>query len=265
MMDLNLEGRTALVSGSTRGIGFATALGLAGMGAEVVLHGRTEESVATAVERARAAVPDARFAGAAGDLAMAAGCDAVKEAHGQVDILVNNAGIYEFKPFDEITDGDWEAYFQTNVMSGVRLARHYLRGMIERGWGRIVFVSSESGVFIPPEMIHYGFSKAAQLAVSRGLAETTAGTGVTVNSVLPGPTLVETSEGRLAQRAADEGRTLDDVKEDVFRLRRPSSLLRRYATPEEVANLVCYVCSPASTATNGAALRVDGGIVKTYI
>lgn len=264
-MNLDLGGRTALVTGSTRGIGFASAVGLARLGARTVLHGRTDESVAGALKRARAAAPEGEFAAVAGDVATAAGCDAVAAAHAQADILVNNAGIYAAAPFGDIADAEWDAYFQTNVMSGVRLSRHYLPGMMERDWGRVVFVSSESGVFIPPDMIHYGFSKAAQLAVSRGLAETTAGSGVTVNSVLPGPTWVETNAARVAQRAADEGRTVEEAKADVFERRRPSSLLRRYAEPEEVANLVCYVCSPASSATNGAALRVDGGIVKTYI
>lgn len=264
-MNLDLGGRTALVTGSTRGIGFASAVGLARLGARAVLHGRTEESVAGALERARAAAPEGAFAGVAGDAATAAGCDAVAKAQPQADILVNNAGIYAAAPFGDISDAEWDVYFRTNVMSGVRLSRHYLPGMMARDWGRVVFVSSESGVFIPPDMIHYGFSKAAQLAVSRGLAETTAGSGVTVNSVLPGPTWVETNAARVAQRAADEGRTVEEAKADVFESRRPSSLLRRYAEPEEVANLVCYVCSPASSATNGAALRVDGGIVKTYI
>ena len=264
-MNLDLGGWTALVTGSTRGIGFASAVGLARLGARAILHGRTAGSVAGALERARAAAPDGTFEGVAGDVATAAGCDAIAAAHPQADILVNNAGIYAFAPFEDVTDAEWETYFQTNVMSGVRLSRHYLPGMMERDRGRVVFVSSESGVFIPPEMIHYGFSKAGQLAVSRGLAETTAGSGVTVNSVLPGPTWVETNAERVAQRAADQGRTVEEVKADVFDQRRPSSLLRRYAEPEEVANLICYVCSPASSATNGAALRVDGGIVKTYI
>ena len=264
-MNLDLSGRRALVTGSTRGIGYATATGLAEMGAAVTLHGRTEESVAAALSKARRAAPDATIAGVAGDVATAEGCDAIAAALPEVDVLVNNAGIYAAGEFGDVTDAEWETYFQTNVMSGVRLARRYLPGMIARDWGRMVFVSSESGVFIPPEMIHYGFSKAGQLAVSRGLAETTAGTGVTVNSVLPGPTWVETNAERVARRAADAGRTLAEAKEDVFRDRRPSSLLRRYAEPEEVANLICYACSPASSATNGAALRVDGGIVRTYI
>lgn len=264
-MNLDLSGRAALVTGSTRGIGYATAVGLARMGATVALHGRTAEAVDAAIARARADAPGAEISGAAGDLAAAEGCDAVAAAAPDIDILVNNAGIYAPVAFEEATDAVWETYFQVNVMSGVRLARRYLPGMIARDRGRIVFVSSESGVFIPPDMIPYGFSKAAQLAVSRGLAETTAGTNVTVNSVLPGPTWVETSAGRMARRARDEGRDVEDLKQDVFKHRRPSSLLRRFATPEEVASMICYACSPASSATNGAALRVDGGVVKTYI
>lgn len=264
-MDLDLTGRTALVTGSTRGIGFSTAVGLGEMGAKVLLHGRDKTIVDEAVARASAQAPGATFDGVAGDLGAAAGCDSIAAAHPAIDILVNNVGIYEMKSFKNIPDADWESFFQVNVMSGVRMARHYLPGMIERDWGRMIFVSSESGVFIPPEMIHYGFSKASQLAISRGLAETTAGTNVTVNSVLPGPTLVELQEERLSARAEEQGRTLEDIKGDIFRDRRPTSLLKRYATPEEVANMICYVCSPASSATNGAALRVEGGIVRTIV
>ena len=264
-MDLDLSGRTALVTGSTRGIGFATAVGLGEMGASVIVHGRSNGSVEDALARAKEAVPSGTFSGIAADLVDAAGCDAVAAAYPALDIVVNNVGIYAMVPFEDVPDEDWELYFQVNVMSGVRMARHYLSGMIERNWGRMIFISSESGVFIPPEMIHYGFSKAAQLAISRGLAETTAGTNVTVNSVLPGPTWVEMHEQRLNKRAADEGRTLEDLKGDVFKFRRTSSLLQRYATVEEVANMVCYVCSPASSATNGASLRVEGGIVRSYV
>jgi NAD(P)-dependent dehydrogenase (short-subunit alcohol dehydrogenase family) len=264
-MDLDLTGRTALVTGSTRGIGYSIAIGLGGMGARTLIHGRDAAIVDEAVARASAEAPGATFGGVAGDLGAAEGCDAVAATIPVVDVLVNNVGIYDMKPFGEIPDADWDRMYQVNVMSGVRMARHYLPGMLERDWGRMVFISSESGVFIPPEMIHYGFSKAAQLAISRGLAETTAGTNVTVNAVLPGPTWVELQEERLTARAKKEGRTLEDVQGDVFRDRRPSSLLKRYATSEEVANMVCYTCSPASSATNGAALRVEGGIVRTIV
>ncbi len=264
-MNLDLSGRTALVTGSSRGIGYATALGLAGMGARIVLHGRTRESAEKGLERIRSENPKTEIKSVAGDLATAEGTRAVTEVLSDVDILVNNMGIYDMRPFEEIDDATWEHYFQANVMSGVRLSRHYLPRMKEKGWGRIVFISSESGVFIPPEMIHYGFTKAAQLAIARGLAETTPGTNVTVNSVLPGPTMVETQGERLAKRSSDENRSLEDVKADTFNIRRKSSLLKRYATVNEVANLICYVCSPASSATNGASLRVDGGIVRTYI
>jgi len=264
-MDMDLSGKKALVTGSTRGIGLATAIGLADMGATVVLHGRTEASLSKGMERARAQRPHCRFEGMAGDLALAADCDALAATHPTVDVLVNNVGIYEMKPFGEIPDAEWEHYFQVNVMSGVRLSRHYLPGMIERDWGRIVFVSSESGAFIPKEMIHYGMTKTAQLAVARGLAETTVGTGVTVNSVLPGPTWVETQEERISKRVADEGRSFDDLKADIFKTRRQTSLLRRYATAEEVASMICYACSPAASATNGAPLRVEGGIVRSVL
>lgn len=264
-MDLDLSGRTALVTGSTRGIGFATAVGLGEMGASVIVHGRSDGSVEEALARAKQAVPSGTFSGVAADVGEAAGCDAIAAAYPALDIVVNNVGIYDMVPFDDVPDDEWERYFQINVMSGVRMARHYLSGMIERDWGRLIFISSESGAFIPPEMIHYGFTKAGQLAISRGLAETTVGTNVTVNSVLPGPTWVEIHEQRLGKRAADQGRTLDDIKQDVFKFRRTSSLLQRYATPEEVANMVCYVCSPASSATNGAALRVEGGIIRSFV
>ena len=203
--------------------------------------------------------------GVAGDLGNTEGCASVFAAVPEVDILVNNMGIYDMQPFEEVDDERWLHYFQVNVMSGVRMARHYLPAMRQKDWGRVVFISSESGVFIPPEMIHYGFSKAAQLAIGRGLAETTAGSGVTVNSVLPGPTWVETQEERMGKRAEEQNRTVADLQEDTFRFRRTSSLLRRYATAAEVANLICYVCSEASSATNGASLRVDGGVVRTYI
>ena len=263
MFDTDLSGRTALVTGSTRGIGYATAAGLASMGATVLVNGRTADTVGHAINQLQVRVPDGRFAAAPGDLGTAAGCEAVIAAAPAVDVLVNNTGIYEPKPFEETPDEDWQRMFDVNVMSGVRLTRHYLPQMLQRDWGRVVFVSSESAIVIPAEMIHYGFSKAAQLAIARGCAELTKGSKVTVNSVLPGPTWVEAQVERVAARASSMGITSDEFKRRTFTERRPSSLLQRYAEPEEVASLICYVCSPAAAATTGAALRCDGGIVRT--
>jgi NAD(P)-dependent dehydrogenase (short-subunit alcohol dehydrogenase family) len=261
-MDLDLTGKTALVTGSTRGIGLATAIGLAQMGAAVIVNGRDKAAVGEAVAKVQVAVPSATVHAAAFDLGSAEGCAALIAQFPEVDILVNNLGIYEPKGFFEIEDADWSKMFEVNVMSGVRLTRHYLKRMLDdKDWGRVVFVSSESGVFIPKEMVHYGFSKSAQLVIARGAAETTKGSNVTVNSVMPGPTWVEMAPVRMAARAEAMGTTVDELVARTFSERRPASLLQRYATPEEVANLICYVCSKASSATNGAALRVDGGIV----
>ncbi|WFU16512.1 SDR family oxidoreductase [Bradyrhizobium sp. CB3481] len=261
-MDLDLTGKTALVTGSTRGIGLATAIGLAQMGADVIVNGREAAAVGEAVTKVQQAAPAAKVHPAAFDLGNAAGCAALIAQFPDVDILVNNLGIYEPKGFFEIEDADWSKMFEVNVMSGVRLTRHYLKRMLDdKDWGRVVFVSSESGVFIPKEMVHYGFSKSAQLVIARGAAETTKGTNVTVNSVMPGPTWVEMAPVRLAARAKAMATSVDDLVSRTFSERRPASLLQRYAKPEEVANLICYVCSKASSATNGAALRVDGGIV----
>jgi NAD(P)-dependent dehydrogenase (short-subunit alcohol dehydrogenase family) len=261
-MDLDLTGKLALVTGSTRGIGFATAIGLARMGAAVIVNGRTEAAVAEAIGKIKAAVPTAKAQSAPFDLAGAEGCGALIARFPAVDILVNSLGIYEPKPFFDIPDEDWRKMFEVNVMSGVRLTRHYLKRMLdEKAWGRVVFVSSESAVFVPKEMVHYGFSKSAQLVIARGAAEMTKGTNVTVNSVLPGPTWVEMAPTRLAARAKTMGTTAEDLAQRTFTERRPASLLQRYAAPEEIANLICYVCSKASSATNGAALRADGGIV----
>jgi len=261
-MDLDLTGKVALVTGSTKGIGLATAIGLARMGASVIVNGRTEAAVAEAVGKIKAAVASAKTENAAIDLATAQGCAAMLQRIPAVDILVNNLGVYEPKPFFDATDEDWRTMFEVNVMSGVRLTRHYLKGMLEaKQWGRVVFVSSESGIFVPKEMVHYGFSKSAQLLIARGAAEQTKGTQITVNSVLPGPTAVELMPVRLAARAKIAGTTAEEMAKRTFTERRPSSLLQRYAQPEEIANLICYVCSKASSATNGAALRADGGIV----
>jgi NAD(P)-dependent dehydrogenase (short-subunit alcohol dehydrogenase family) len=218
--------------------------------------------VAEAIGKIKAAVPAAKVHAAAFDLGTAEGCAALIARFPAVDILVNSLGVYEPKPFFDIPDADWGRMFEVNVMSGVRLTRHYLKGMLEdKTWGRVVFVSSESAIFVPKEMVHYGFSKAAQLVIARGAAEMTKGTNVTVNSVLPGPTWVEMAPVRLAARAKGLGTTADELAARTFTERRPASLLQRYASPEEIANLICYVCSKASSATNGAALRVDGGIV----
>jgi NAD(P)-dependent dehydrogenase (short-subunit alcohol dehydrogenase family) len=261
-VELGLKGKLALVTGSTGGIGLAAARQLAAEGAAVVVNGRTEARVAAAVRRVCEAVPGAEVRGVAADLGTAAGCDAVIAQAPEVDVLVNNLGIFEPKPFEEITDADWLRFFETNVLSGVRLARHYLPGMRARDWGRIVFVSSESALQIPAEMIHYGMTKTAQLAVARGIAETTVGTRITVNSVLPGPTASEVVGDFVDRIAADGGVDAATVEREFFATARPSSIIRRFATPDEVASMIAYVCSATASATTGAALRVDGGVVR---
>ena len=266
-MDLDLSGKLALVTGSTRGIGLATAKELAGMGAEVIVNGRTQGAVDKAMAEIEKTAAGADLHGVAGDISNAEGCATVTSAFPQVDILVNNTGVYGPKPFFEIEDEDWQSIFDINVMSGVRLTRHYLKGMLaerESGgedWGRVIFVSSEASTVVPKEMVHYGFSKGAQQIIARGAAETTKGTNITVNSVLPGPTWVEATPASLAERARLLDTTVEDAMARAFTERRPTSLIQRYATAEEVANLICYLCSKAASATNGAALRVDGGIV----
>ena len=264
-MRIDLASKRAIVTGSTAGIGFATAKGLAAAGAAVVVNGRGDRAVGDAARRLAEQVPGARVDGVPGDLSTAAGVDAFIRRAGNADILVNSLGIFEPKPFAEITDDDWERFFQTNVMSGVRLSRHFLPQMIQRDWGRIVFISSESAINIPREMIHYGMTKTAQLAVSRGLAELTAGTGVTVNAVLPGPTRSEGVAAFLRKMAAEQDLSDTQVEAEFIARNRPSSLLKRFATVEEVANMVVYVCSPEASATNGAALRVDGGVVRSIV
>jgi NAD(P)-dependent dehydrogenase (short-subunit alcohol dehydrogenase family) len=264
-MKIDLTGKRAIVSGSTAGIGFAIASGLAAAGATVVLSGRKEHSVHEAVSRLAGQVNGARIEGVAADLATAAGVAHFVDRVAAADILVNNLGIFEPKPFGEIPDADWERFFQANVMSGIRLSRHYLPGMLERNWGRIVFISSESAVQIPVEMIHYGMTKTAQLAISRGLAETTAGTGVTVNAVLPGPTRSDGVVDFLGKLAGQTGASAAEMETRLITDHRPTSLLRRLATVEEIANMVVYVCSPQASATNGAALRVDGGVVRSIL
>jgi NAD(P)-dependent dehydrogenase (short-subunit alcohol dehydrogenase family) len=261
-MDLGLRDKRALVTGSTAGIGYATALGLAREGAAVIINGRTRERVEAAVAKLKDTVPGATVRGVAADLATGDGCRALLAAVPEVDVLVNNMGIFAPRPFAEISDEEWLRFFETNVLSGVRLARHYVAGMRGRNWGRIVFVSSESGLQIPTEMIHYGVTKTAQLAVARGLAETLTGTGVTVNSVLPGPTASEGVGGFVAQLASGRGVPVATVEREFFAHARPSSIIQRFATPDEVAAMITYVCSAAASATTGAALRVDGGVVR---
>jgi NAD(P)-dependent dehydrogenase (short-subunit alcohol dehydrogenase family) len=260
-MDLGLTGKRALITGSTAGIGFATAAALAKEGAHVIINGRTQRRVDEALSKLRS-VPGIRADGVAADVSSAEGCQRVVATHPELDILVNNMGIFEPKPFEEISDADWTRFFESNVMSGVRLSRHYVRGMRARNWGRIVFVSSESGLQIPVEMIHYGVTKTAQIAVARGLAESLAGTNVTVNSVLPGPTASEGVGGFVAQLAASSGQSAAQVEKEFFRRARPSSLLQRFAEPAEIASLITYVCSAPASATTGAALRADGGVVR---
>lgn len=262
-MDLQLSGKRALVTGSTVGIGFAIALELAREGAEVTVNGRTPERVAAAVARLRREAPGARASGVAADLATAYGVDSLLRQCPDADILVNNLGIFDPVAFEAIPDSEWQRFFEVNVMSGVRLARHYLPRMKAGNWGRIVFISSESGINTPGEMVHYGMSKSAQLAVSRGLAQTTTGTGVTVNAVLPGPTRSEGVADFFAKLAASQGVDLAEAERRFFAEARPTSILKRFIEPAEVAALVAYVCSPRAAATNGAALRVEGGVVNS--
>ncbi len=262
-MNLDIAGKRALVTGSTAGIGLAAAQALAAEGAVVTINGRTPARVDAAVGQIKDALPAAKVDGIALDLGAAEGCQALVDRLPEVDILVNNLGIFEPKPFEEIPDADWLRFFEVNVLSGVRLSRHYVRGMRQRNWGRIVFVSSESGLQIPVEMIHYGMTKTAQLAIARGLAESLAGTGVTVNSVLPGPTASEGVGQFVAQLATAQGKSAADVERDFFATARPSSIIQRFATIEEVGATIAFVCSNRASATTGASIRVDGGVVRS--
>jgi NAD(P)-dependent dehydrogenase (short-subunit alcohol dehydrogenase family) len=264
-MDLQLDGKRALVTGSTAGIGYAIAEALARERAHVIVNGRTQPRVDAALEKLKTAAPGARLEGFAADLGTNAGVKRIIAKYPEVEILVNNLGIFEAKPFEQIPDEDWFRFFEVNVMSGVRLARQYLPRMKENGWGRIVFISSESALQIPKEMIHYGMTKTAQLAVARGLAETMAGTNVTVNSVLAGPTKSEGVETFVEQMAGARNVSPAQVEKEFFRDVRPSSLLQRFASTAEVAAMVTFVCSPLASATNGAALRADGGVVRAIV
>jgi NAD(P)-dependent dehydrogenase (short-subunit alcohol dehydrogenase family) len=261
-MIIDLTGRKAIVTGSTAGIGRAIAEGLARAGAAVVINGRGEERVAAALRELHALFPAADMKGFAADLATEEGAGAFTRQAADADILVNNMGTAKPKPFLELTDGDWRDLFEINVMSGVRMTRHYLPAMVKRGWGRVVFISSESALAIPKEMIEYGMTKTAQLAISRGVAESVAGTGVTVNAVLPGPTRSEILSNWMTAQAKADGVTLEQAEQNFLKTMRPTSLLGRFATTDEVANMVVYLCSEQASATTGAALRVDGGVLR---
>jgi NAD(P)-dependent dehydrogenase (short-subunit alcohol dehydrogenase family) len=264
-MDLHLAGKSALVTGSTAGIGFAIAQGLAREGAQVLVNGRTQERVDIAVATIKKKFPDAQVEGFAGDLGQAAVADELLTRYPEIQILVNNLSIFEPKEFTEITDDDWRRFFEVNILSGVRLSRAYLPRMLKSDWGRIVFISSESALQIPAEMIHYGMTKTAQLAIARGLAELTAGTGVTVNSVLPGPTASEGVTDFVTSLAKQHNQSVEEFEQMFFEKIRPTSLLKRFESTEEVSNMVVYVCSPLASGTNGSALRVDGGVVRAIV
>jgi NAD(P)-dependent dehydrogenase (short-subunit alcohol dehydrogenase family) len=259
-MDLQLQSKKALITGSTAGIGLAIATALAREGADVIVNGRTEARVAEAVAKIRI-VAKGSVSGVAADAGTQAGTELLVSQHPNVDVLVNSLGIFEPKPFAEIPDADWLRFFEVNVLSGVRLSRAYLPNMLTRNWGRIVFISSESAFQIPAEMIHYGVTKSAQVSLARGLAETTAGTGVTVNSVLPGPTRSEGVEVFVEKLSG--GKDFKEFEREFFTKVRPTSLLRRFETVEEVAAVVTFVCSPLASAINGAAVRAEGGVLKS--
>lgn len=264
-MDLQLRNKLAFVTGSTAGIGFAIAKALAAEGARVIVNGRTQARVDDAIAKIRSAHATAQLLAFPGDLSRADVAEQAIRQFDHVDILVNNMGVYAVKPFEQIEDSEWSAMIETNFMSGVRLSRHYLPKMKSTGWGRIIFISSESAVNIPVEMVHYGVTKTMQIALARGLAESTVGTSVTVNSVLPGPTRSEGVEAFVADMAKRRGVSEADIEKEFFKSIRPSSLLQRFATPDEVAAMVTYVASPLSAATNGAALRVEGGVIRSIL
>lgn len=262
-MRIDLTGTTALITGSTAGIGYASAQGLAKSGARVILSGRNQDAVDAAAKRLKADVPSAEVESFAGDLGTASGCEALIKAHPACDILINNLGIYGPKDFFETPDSEWSKFFEVNIMSGVRLSRAYAPAMVKKGWGRVLFLSSESGLNIPADMIHYGMTKTAVISIARGLAKRLAGTGVTVNSILPGPTLTEGVAEMLKDEIAESGKSLEEVGVDFVLKVRPTSIIRRPATVDEVASMIVYAASREASATTGAALRVDGGVADT--
>jgi len=264
-MDLQLQNKTAFISGSTAGIGYSIAEKLLQERATVIINGRNQQGIDKAVEELKNSTKNNKVSGLVADFSKVEEINELISKLPDLDILVNNAGIFEPKDFSDIPDEDWFRFFEINVMSGVRLSRHFFKKMIAKNWGRIIFISSESGVFIPDEMIHYGMTKTAQIAVSRGLAELTKGTGVTVNSILPGPTKSKGVGGFLEDLAKTGNTTTDKVEEDFFSNMRPTSLIQRFAAVDEVANTVVYYCSPLASATNGAAIRVEGGLVRSII
>ncbi|MBQ0776410.1 MAG: SDR family NAD(P)-dependent oxidoreductase [Pseudomonas sp.] len=262
-MLIDLTGKTAIVTGSTAGIGFAIARGLAASGATVIINGRKQESVDSALKQLKEALPKAQVRGVAADLSTSEGLAQLQAAEPKADILVNNLGIYGQKDFFETSDELWQEFFDVNVLSGVRVSRAYVPAMVDQGWGRVVFISSESGLNIPSDMIHYGFTKSANLSIARGLAKRLAGTGVTVNAVLPGPTMSEGVAEMLKPMAEEKGISLQEAGDKFVKAKRPSSIIQRIASTKEVANMVVYTCSPQASATTGAALRVEGGIVDS--
>ena len=264
-MDLKLEDKVVLVSGSTAGIGFAIAQRFLQEGAQVIINGRTKEGVDKAVEELKSTGYGSKISGIAADFSKSEDVNNLIEALPEVDILINNAGIFEPKPFIEIPDEDWFRFFEVNVMSGIRLSRHYFPKMLAKNWGRIIFISSESAVFIPDEMIHYGMTKTAQIAVSRGLAELTKGTQVTVNSILPGPTKSKGVGVFLEDLSKAGNKSIDEVEEDFFENMRPTSLLQRFASVQEIADTTVYFSSPLASATNGASIRVEGGLIRSIL
>jgi len=264
-MDLQLKNKTALVTGSTAGIGYAIAKQLASEGAIVTINGRTAQRVDAAVEQIKKDTGNTQVNGLIADFSRPDDIAALVKQLPQVDILINNVAIFEPKAFADITDEDWLKFYEINVMSGIRLSRAYFDGMLQRNWGRIIFISSESALQIPSEMIHYGMTKTAQLAVARGLAELTRSTNVTVNTVLPGPTLSEGVGGFVEKLAKDQNKTEDQVKQEFFQTIRPTSLIQRFLSTDEVANVVTFLASPLASATNGAAVRAEGGLLKTAV